>query len=343
MICKGLLAVVVIGILYAAPASAQYGHRNVYDPNRTHPTQVIEDLKRLSPERRVDTAMALFRGLSQSGPKIATQILLAERPEYVVGKLADAIAFDIVFQENERRRLAFIVLAAKQEWRDPRTYELLTDGLLDWRVDEVCRLALEQAPLSRRPDAAVTLANRLESWYTQHGPVTADVLTILGSYGASASSAMEMIERIFISPMDRWPENRVLAGVTIARIGGLQMALTKYRHMDSTQYEGALEGLTYLADLVPSPYETDRTGAKVARKLALDALNWSAVGVFRASLLAIPPIYGSEMYVASADGKQLNPELKNALIAAAEKQQDATLRGVLVTVLRQYEAAAARP
>jgi hypothetical protein len=286
--------------------------------------------------------MALFRGMSQSGTMIATQILLAERAEYVVAKIADAIAFDVAFQEKERRRYAFIVLAAKQEWRDPRTYELLTEGLLDWRVDEVCRLALEQAPLDRRVDAATTLANRLEQWYTTQGPVTADALKILGGYGASASPAMDMVERVFISPMDRWHENRQLAGVTIAQIGGLQTAMTKYRQMDSTQYKGALEGLTFLASLEPSPYLQDPTGAKLARKLTLDALDLSAVGVVRASLQAIPSVYGSDMFVNTAAGKQLNPELKNALIASAENQKDETLRGVLVTVLRQYEAAADR-
>jgi hypothetical protein len=336
-ILGGAVAIVLLG---AGHALAQYSTRSAYDPNSSHPTEVIQDLKRLSPERRVDTAMALFRGMSASGPKIATQILLAERAEYVVAKIADAIAFDVVFQEEERRRYAYIVLAAKQEWRDPRTYELLSGGLLDWRVDKVCRIAFEQAPLDRRRDAATTLANQLEIWYTTYGPATADVLKILGSYGAAGSPALDMVQRIFISPTDRWHENRVLAGKTMAQIGGLQMALTKYTHMDTTQYKGALEGLVFLGELEPSPYVRDPTGAKVARRLVLDALNLSAVGVIRGSLQAIPLIYGREMYVSSASGKQLNPELKNALIAAAENQQDATLRSVMVTVLRQYEAGA---
>lgn len=335
------LASGLVLLALACPTLAQYSSDFRYDPNRTHPSEVIQNLQMLSPEQRVDTAMSLFKGVSDSGPKIATQILLAQRPEYVVQKIVDAIAYDVLFQDKDRRRYAFIVLAAKQEWPNPMTYDLLSDGLLDMRVENVCRLGLEQAPAPQRPLATRALARRLEEWYLQHGPAAGVALEILGSYGKDAMVAAPMVERIFLSPSATWPQNRETAAVTLAQIGGLPMATDIFKHMDTVQYKGAMAGLAWLGTLTPSPYATDSARAGAARQLTLDALALPSAGVVNSALQTLPGVYGAAMFVAVDEQKALNPELKTALISAAEKQADPALRNVLVTALRQLEAAAA--
>ena len=337
--CIRLTWLLALGM--AAPACAQYSSDSRYDPNRTHPTEVIRDLQMLSPERRVDTAMALLTGPSDSGPKIATQILLAERAEYVVPRIVDAISFDVQFEDPDKRRFAFIVLASKQEWPNPRTYELLADGLLDFRVDDVCRLAFEQAPPDRRGQAAATLGDRMERWYQQQGPATGAALGILGAYGKDGTSAFEMVKRIFLEPSQRFPDNRVTAGLTLAQIGGLHRAIELYTHMDSLQYVGALSGLAWLGGQSPSPYTVDPARARQAQAITVEALALPAQSVVRAALETLPLVYGDSLYVAEGTARVLHPNLKAGLIAGAEKQTDPLLRNVLVTSLRQYEASAA--
>lgn len=325
----------------AAPVHAQYSSDFRYDPNTSHPTEVIRDLQMLSPEKRVDTAMYLFKGVKDTGPKIATQILLAERPEYVVPRIVDAIAYDVLFEDQDRRRYAFIVLVAKQDWPHPMTYDLMSDGLLDFRVEEVCRIGFEQAPPGRRQQAAVSLADRLQRWYQQHGPATGVALEILGSYGNDGAPALEMIRRIFLEPSTSWPENRAKAGLAFAQVGGLQRAIELYTHMDSLQYLGALSGLAWLGEQSPSQYKRDPARARQAQAITLEALPWPSRSVVRAALATVPLVYGDSLYVVEGSVKVLHPGLKAGLIAGAEKQTDPLLRDVLITSLRQYEAAAA--
>lgn len=331
-------AVGLLALALAGPAQAQYSSDSRYDPNQAHSTEVIQNLKMMSPEQRVDTAMALLKGTWDSGPKIATQILLQERPEFVVPKLVDAIAYDMHLQDQDRRRHAFIVLAAKQEWPNPMTYDLLADGLLDFRVEDVCRLALENAPKAQRNQAAQSLAGRLDQWYQQHGPATGVALEVLGAYGSDAMPAAPMVEKIFLAPLDRWPENRTKAAKSLAQIGGLPMAVEKYKHMDTLQYIGAMDGLAWLGEQSPSPYASDSSRTRLARIVTLEALAVPSVGVVRGALAALPWVYGDALYLPSDTTRAVNPEVKTGLITGAEKQTDPMLRSVLVTALRQYEA-----
>ena len=325
----------------AASAYAQYSSDFRYDPNRTHSTEAIQNLQMLSPEQRVDTALWLLKGVSDTGPRIAAQILMAERPEYVVQKIVDAIRFDPLFEDADRRRYAFVVLAAKQDWPNPDTYELLVDGLIDFRVENVCRIGLEQPPEARRSQAALTMARRLEDWYQAHGPATGVILEILGGYGGAAMVAAPMVERIFLAPGNPWPQNRSAAAKTLAQIGGLAMAVDKYKRMDTIQYAGALDGLAWLAELSPSPYASDAARTQQARQIVLDALAVPAVSVVRVALPTLPLVYGEALYTNAQGIQVLNPDVKAGLISGAEKQADPMLRSVLVTALRQYEAAAA--
>jgi len=300
---------------------------------------VLQDLKMLSPERRVDTAMWLFKGVSDSGPRVATQILLAERPEYVVDKITQALTFDPLFQDEIRRRYAFVVLAAKQEWPHPMTYELLTDGLLDYRVENVCRLALEQAPELRRAEAALVMATRLEQWHQNHGPATAVLLEIIGSYGGAGLAAADMVDRIFVSKNNRWPANRSLAAKTIAQIGGVARAVDKYRHMDTIQYSGALDGLYWLAELSPSPYSPNDAGTIMAQQIVVEALAVTSTTVVQKAIYLLPLLYSGTLYEPGKVPATLNPVVKSGLIAAAEQQSDPVRRDMVITTLRQYEAA----
>lgn len=325
-------------LAWASGAGAQYSNDFRYDPNRTHPTEVLQDLQRLSPEKRVDTAMYLFLGVSDTGPRVAAQILLAEKPEYVVDKIVQALAYDPLFQDENRRRYALTVLAAKQEWPNPMTYEILVDGLLDSRVENVCRLALENVPEPRQADAALAMANRLELWYINHPPAAGVLLELIGSYGGAAVSAAPMVERVFMAKDNPWPQNRALAGKTLAQLGGLTMAVDKYHYMDTVQYSGALDGLAYLALLSPSPYEPQLAATVSARTLVIDALAVPSTTVVNKALILLPYVFGGSVYEAGKIPVSLNPQVKSGLIAAAEKQTDPARRDMLVTSLREYES-----
>jgi hypothetical protein len=334
------VAALLLALGTTGPAIAQYSSDNRYDPNTTHSTEAIQDLQRLSPEQRVDTALALLTGRSDSGPKIATQILLAERAEYVVPKLVDAIDYNVQLQQPDTRRLAFIVLAAKQEWPNGRTYDLLADGLLDYRVEDVCKLAFVKAPAAQHSLAAAALANRLEHWYTDQGRVAAVALEILGGYQADAIAVSGMVERVFLTPSIQFAENREKAALALAQIGGLPMVVDKYRHMDTVQYKGALAGLAWLGQLSPSPYAKDSVRAQQARMILLDGLAVPSTGVVHTALKTLPAVYGESLYSRSGDVKTLNPEVKSGLISGSEKQTDPVLRNDLVLALRQLETSA---
>jgi len=315
-----------VGVLTGL-AQAQYNAQDVYNPNRTHPSQVLLDLQMMSNEQRVDTAMSLLLGHSESGPAIATQI----------------ITYEVVLENDTRRRYAFIILAAKQSWPHPATYELLTQGLLDWRVNDVCKDALMAAPLERRPDAVPVMARYLNDWYPAHPRATAELLGILGSFGVDSRDAIDIVKLVYASPSELWPENRVYAAVALAQIGGLPLALESYNDLDTLQYRAAIAGLEYLGSLEPSPYDARSAQTQAALELLHGAFGSPSDSVVWAALTAVPVVYSDDLYVLDAvDSAMLNPQLKNALITGAEQQKNPRLRNILVAALREYEAGAAR-
>ena len=329
-----------VGVLTGL-AQAQYSAQDVYNPNRTHPSQVLLDLQMMSNEQRVDTAMSLLLGHSESGPAIATQILLNQEDQYVVDPIIRAITYEVVLENDTRRRYAFIILAAKQSWPNPATYELLTQGLIDWRVNDVCKDALMAAPLERRPDAVPVMSRYLKEWYPVHPRATAELLEILGSFGVDSRDAIDIVKLVYASPSELWPENRVYAAVTLAQIGGLSLALESYNDLDTLQYRAAIAGLEYLGSLEPSPYAAGSAQTDAALELLHGAFGTPSDSVVWAALTAVPAIYGDDLYVFEArDSATLNPQLKNALITGAEQQKDPRLRNILVAALREYEAGA---
>jgi hypothetical protein len=334
MIC-GLVASLAQPVAYA-----QYGNQSGYNPSVDHPTEILNNLSMMSPEQRVDTSLALLLGPSASGPPIATQILLSVHPQYVVPRLTDAILYDFRLEEQERRRYAFSVLAAKQDWNFPTTYDILSRGLADYRVDFVCRKALEQAPPGLRAVAVPYMSTRLNEWRRGDPRVTETVLEILGSYGSIAGGALDGIAYLFKIDTAGFPENRVTAGKVLAQVAGLEGALPLYQNLDTLEMKGALAGLLYLGESDPTPYRSGKEETKRARQIVSDAFIMPSAVVLQSAFKAVPTVYGDDMYVRTDSGSELNPDLKNALIAAAEKQTDERLRGALVMVLRQYENAA---
>jgi len=332
-----IVAVLALGV-WCEPAAAQYSTGDIYNPSRDHSSEILLNLRMLSNEQRVDTAMSLLLGNSDSGPPIAVEILLQQEAQYVVDPIIEAITYEWALEDDTRRRYAYIVLSAKQDWRHPRTYELLTLGLIDWRVNDVCKDALMVAPLERRPEAVPILASHLGMWYVEHPRATSELLTILGSYGPDSRRALDEIQMVYESPSELWPENRIHAAIAIAQIGGLPGVLELYSDRDTLQYRAALAGLEYLGSLEPSPYGYDQVQTQAALNLLHGGFVSASDSVVWAALRAAPVVYGETMY----DSGALNPRLKNALITGAQEQKRPELRSTLVAVLRQFEADAAR-
>jgi hypothetical protein len=295
------------------------------------------DAPLLTPQQRLDSALSLLRSGTTRGPREATEILLSMPADVVVPPLVEMLQFDLASLDPTAKRLAFTVLSAHQSHSHHATYELLTDGLADPQLSEVCVKALRGAPPASRADIAWRLAGLLDRVHRDDPELTATVLQILIEYGQDAAPALNMLNLVLHDTATVNARNRVAAGLAIAEIGGLQAALDAYHDLDSTALKGALAGLRHLSLKTPDQLAEDTPQRAAARRLVLGAIAYPSVWVLQYAYEAIPAVYGEALFVSDEGPHRLHPEIKMALLEAARDAPTEEIRDALILMLQDLE------